>query len=172
MEDGYCSCPRGVTCGPCHHKSAVMQHYQVAGQSVLPYNDPESRAAYHIIGTGEAMPAAWYRQIDRPDEIIDVAGVLENMEDTDNIADPPADAHLEDGLTDDVIDVSISTVPPDNDGPSIIDLLAKLKISLGNFENMLTTKAQDNPDDMKKCITKFSNTLDKLSASNNLGGAK
>ena len=63
-----------------------MKHYQIAGQSVLPYDDPESRAAYHIIGTGEAMPASWYRQFDRPDEVINVAGVIENLENNDNLS--------------------------------------------------------------------------------------
>ena len=98
-----------------------------------------------MIGTGDVMPAAWYRQFDRPEEIINVAGVLENMEDNANIADPPTEAHFEDGLADDVMDVSIGSSTAlqndDDDGQSLVDLLAKLKISIENFENMLVTKA-------------------------------
>ena len=52
----------------------TVKHYQLAGQSVLPYDDLESRAAYHMVGT-----ASWYRQIDRPEEIINVAGVQHQM---------------------------------------------------------------------------------------------
>ena len=61
------------------HDMWTVKHYQLAGQSVLPYDDLESRAAYHMIGTGEVMPASWYRQIDRPEEIINVAGVQHQM---------------------------------------------------------------------------------------------
>ena len=142
----------------------TVKHYQVAGQSVLPYDD-QSRASYHMIGTGEVMPASWYRQIDRPEEVINVAGVLENMEINENLTVLTPDAHIEDDLNDHLMDVSVnsSTVPQDDVGLSLKDLLAKLKF----FENLLATKAQDIPDDMKRCITKFTNTLDKLSASNN-----
>ena len=86
-----------------------------------------------------------------------------DLEDNVNRADPPADAHIEDG-PDDAMDVSMvssNILENDNDG-QCVNVMANLKNSIANFENFLVTLAEGNQD-MDKSYTKFANTLDKLS---------
>ena len=134
----------------------MAQYFQIAGQSVLPYDDPQSRAAYHVIATGEVMPASWYRQFGMPEETINIAEVVENMETQASApAYPPADAHIEDDHYEDIMDVSrSSSTVSDN-----------LQSSLETFGTRLVTLAQENPD-MEQCIKKFTKNLSKAASSN------
>ena len=49
MKSGFCSCPVGITCAPCKHKSSISKFYGVAEFSVVPQTDPCQRALYHFL---------------------------------------------------------------------------------------------------------------------------
>ena len=60
---GYCSCPMGINCAPCKHKSAVAKHFKIALFSVAPSMDPKMRAMYHFIALGKVLPSHMYRNL-------------------------------------------------------------------------------------------------------------
>jgi hypothetical protein len=62
MKTGYCSCPKGVNCAPCKHKSSVSINFDTAEFSVVPTNDPRQCALYHYIATGFTLEAHMYRK--------------------------------------------------------------------------------------------------------------
>ena len=61
MKTGFCTCPVGVNCAPCKHKSSVSTLYNIAEFSVAPDTDPYQRALYHYIAMGSTLPAHMYR---------------------------------------------------------------------------------------------------------------
>ena len=63
MMSGYCSCPMGINCAPCKHKSAVAKHFKIALFSVAPSMDPKMRAMYHFIALGKVLPSHMYRNL-------------------------------------------------------------------------------------------------------------
>ena len=66
LLSGYCSCPVGVTCAPCKHKSAVTKLTGRAEFTETPKNDPCQRAMYHYIAWGRTLEPHMYRNINDP----------------------------------------------------------------------------------------------------------
>ena len=63
MITGFCSCPCGVCCSPCKHKSAVAYKFGIAEFSVIPTMDPKSRALFYYLGTGKQLPDWHFRPL-------------------------------------------------------------------------------------------------------------
>ena len=91
-----------------------MKHYRVAGQSVLPYDDLQSRAAYHFIATGEMLSASWYRQFEIPEENVDIAGHIQTInQQSDHGNTDQADVDMEENDDYGPLEESMVTNPED-----------------------------------------------------------
>ncbi|XP_041479165.1 uncharacterized protein LOC121426833 isoform X1 [Lytechinus variegatus] len=49
---GTCTCPIGITGGPCKHQSAVMNKFNIESTNFLPTCSPNLRKMYYFIATG------------------------------------------------------------------------------------------------------------------------
>ena len=72
MKSGACTCPKGINCAPCHHKSAVAKDFNTAEFSVVPAHDPCQQAMYHYIATGTTLKAHMYRRRDDDQSIPEI----------------------------------------------------------------------------------------------------
>ena len=72
MKSGACTCPKGINCAPCHHKSAVAKDFNTAEFSVVPTHDPCQQAMYHYIATGTTLKAHMYRRRDDDQSIPEI----------------------------------------------------------------------------------------------------
>ena len=77
MVSGFCECRAGVNCGPCKHKGAIAKFKNIAEFNILPESDPNMRALYHYIADGKICTNTWYRDLDKPNEITNVAVFVE-----------------------------------------------------------------------------------------------
>ena len=56
MLTGFSSCPQGVCCGPCKHKTAVANKFGMAESTVIPTMDPKARGLFYFLATGLLLP--------------------------------------------------------------------------------------------------------------------
>ena len=69
FSNAFCECPKGRSRGPCPHKAAIEKYFNVAELSALPFNDSNARALWHYIGSGTVLDDAWYRELNKPNDI-------------------------------------------------------------------------------------------------------
>ena len=89
MLSGLCECKAGANCGPCKHKRAIATHKGIAEFSVLPEMDAKIRALYHYIADATILKNTWYRGLENPDVVENIAEFVEKRiepDDVDNIA--------------------------------------------------------------------------------------
>ena len=84
MLSGLCECKAGNNCGPCKHKDAISKFCNIAEFSVLPESDINIRGLYHYIADGNVCTNSWYRDLDKPDKVTDVARFVESRK--ENVA--------------------------------------------------------------------------------------
>ena len=80
MVSGFCECKAGKKCDPCKHKDAISKFFKVAEFSVLPDADTNIRGLYHYIAEGIVCNNAWYRDLDKPDQVTDVNTFVKNRQ--------------------------------------------------------------------------------------------
>ena len=73
MVSGFCECKSGINYGPCKHKDAITKYFNIAEFSVLPECDVKMRALYHYIAEGIICNNTWYRDLETPCTVTDVA---------------------------------------------------------------------------------------------------
>ena len=78
MASGFCECKAGSNCGPCKHKGAVSKYKNLAEFNVLPESDVNIRALYHYIADGTVCTDSWYRDLNQPNEVLNVSKFVED----------------------------------------------------------------------------------------------
>ena len=78
MVSGFCDCKSGMNCGPCKHKDAISKYFKIAEFSVLPECDANMRAMYHYIAEGIVCDNTWYRDLETPSTVPDIASFVKN----------------------------------------------------------------------------------------------
>ena len=76
MDVGLCECPQGMLKGPCKHKHVLAEKCQVVSADVIPNHNPNVRAHYHFLATGERRVANWYRAFNQQDEVEDTSNLM------------------------------------------------------------------------------------------------
>ena len=79
MNVGLCECPQGMLKGPCKHKQAVANEFQLSSLDTLFNATPRLRAFYHFLATGESRDANWYRGLADADEISNATTVTSGL---------------------------------------------------------------------------------------------
>ena len=90
MVSGDCECIAGHSRAPCSHKIAVAEYFNIAELCVVPDMDARSRGLYHYLATGTVVEDAFYRDLDTPDENINVAEFVNSR--SQQHPQPPIDA--------------------------------------------------------------------------------
>ena len=78
MTSGLCECKAGQDRGPCKQKDAIAKFYELAKFSALPDSDVNMRALYHFIAAGTVCTNSWYRDLDAPNALTDIATFVEH----------------------------------------------------------------------------------------------
>ena len=68
IVSGLCECKAGTNCGPCKHKDTISKFLKIAKFS----------CRYHYITEGIVCNIAWYRDLEKHDQVTDVNTVVEN----------------------------------------------------------------------------------------------
>ena len=101
MDLGLCECPQGMLKGPRKHKHVLAEKCQVLSADVIPNHNPQVRAHYHFLATGERRDANWYRALNQQDVVEDTSnltGIFDFMKpnaDSDAVQDDGGEsAHI------------------------------------------------------------------------------
>ena len=78
-------CKAGNNCGPCKHKAAISQIYNISEFCVLPESDQNIRGLDHYIADGVVCANSWYRDLNKPEHETDVNNFVETS--TNKIGD-------------------------------------------------------------------------------------
>lgn len=161
FSNGFCECPQGQNRGPCKHKQAVAKFHRVAEFSQLPYMDPNMRAAYHFIATGETLDGSWYRELDEPASNPNVAEFVQEHRDQQcTISVTLDEGESSSTATDDNVDENNDEVTEDD----VESMIESYKKNYSKFESKLFSCLQ-NPE-FFKCFKKFAKAIGRLSQSN------
>ena len=93
FSSNECECPVARNKGPCKHKHAISQFFNVASFSVLPVYDANTRKIYHYIATGGRLDDHHYRGLqDTQEQVtcstndVDVASNQNEVDDSPDVA--------------------------------------------------------------------------------------
>ena len=132
--------------------------------SILPFNDPCVRAAYHYIATGETQSSTWYRDLETPSSNPNIDSFIQEHREnvnTDSVTqeevDPPNDEN-NDAVMENHDQISVE------EEQDVESLKAEYLENYKLFETKIFSCLQRN--DFLKSFRKFSLTLKKLSKSN------
>ena len=66
MNMRSCSCPVGVSRGPCKHKMIISLTKNLPSFDVVPTDNPEMRKVFMYLGTGKSMQLDWFLPLRHP----------------------------------------------------------------------------------------------------------
>ena len=172
MITGYCECKAGKNCGPCKHKKAIAKYKGIAEFSVLPELDAKMRAMYHYIAQSTICKSSWYRDLENPDVIENVAEFVENRIESNELPETYNDTHSCENNENEQYNDTHSCENNENEqsSSSISESDSDTSANLGKFVSAIDAfknkvKSVYNKD-LKKGVKHFTNRLIKLTKGN------
>ena len=80
MELRICSCPDGLSRGPCKHRKIVATSQNLASFDIIPETNPEMRKIWMELGTGKKMSINYFLPLSNPYQTSEERSFEEDIE--------------------------------------------------------------------------------------------
>lgn len=161
MISGFCECKSGMNCGPCKHKDAIAKYFNVSEFNVLPENDVHMRAMYHFIAEGIVCDNTWYRSLEGPSDIPDIASFVENR--TEKNLDKAQEIITQGPSHDSKLppaDLSNDSTESDSEEDDSEETLNQFVSAMNHFKDIVVKSYKNT---LKKGVKYFTKKLNKFS---------
>lgn len=159
MNLSICECPVGILHGPCKHKQIVAEHFKIASPDVIPHENPQVRALYYYLATGERKSMTWFRSLkDTESNETESPAIFSSMITTsDTIIDDFNVEISNEGTVQDESDVELEMVE---------EVREDFINSIDYFKEEVLRRMDDDPNTFTKCVKKLNVQLQTINTLN------